>query len=160
MSGGRPLLFDMFRFGVSEAHCGKANRAHSYLICLTLGPAFLSGAIYLCLSRVVVAYGTHLSRLSPRAYAFIFMSSDFLSLVLQGAGGGITATAGLGDDSQHNLGVHIMVAGLVFQVVSLALYMVLCLDFAWKVKKSYANRNPQFAVVRDTRLFMGFLFGT
>ena len=35
-------------------------------ICLILGPAFLAASTYLCMGRIVVVYGRHLSRLSVR----------------------------------------------------------------------------------------------
>lgn len=37
-----------------------------YLICLTIGPAFLAAAIYVCLGRIVVVYGEAISRIRPR----------------------------------------------------------------------------------------------
>lgn len=65
----------------------------SYLVCLTIGPAFLCASIYLCLSRLVVVYGRNIARFSPAVYAVTFMICDFVSLVLQGTGGGLAATA-------------------------------------------------------------------
>ncbi|KAI9167840.1 Efflux pump himE [Paramyrothecium foliicola] len=64
-----------------------------YLVPLTIGPAFLAGALYLCLSRIIIVYGQHISRFSPRTYAITFMTNDFISLVLQGVDGGLAATA-------------------------------------------------------------------
>ena len=40
-----------------------------YLVCLTIAPAFLSACIYLCLGRIIVVYGEHVSRFRPRSYA-------------------------------------------------------------------------------------------
>lgn len=64
-----------------------------YLIFLTIAPAFLSAGIYLCLSRIVVLFGTHLSRVKPRTYTIIFCTSDLVSLILQGAGGALASVA-------------------------------------------------------------------
>jgi len=68
-----------------------------YLICLTMGPVFFAAAIYLCLGRIVVVYGEHISRIRPRTYTVFFMGCDVISLVTQAAGGGIAASVPLTD---------------------------------------------------------------
>jgi hypothetical protein len=95
-----------------------------YLVCLTLAPALFSAAIYLCLGRIVVVYGENLSRFRPRTYTLIFCGFDIFSLVLQATGGGIASTANSNSASQS--GINIMLAGLCFQVASLAFFALLC----------------------------------
>jgi hypothetical protein len=63
------------------------------LIPLTLAPALLTAGIYLCLGRVITVIGSENSRLKPKMYTYIFIGCDVLSLVLQGTGGGMAATA-------------------------------------------------------------------
>jgi hypothetical protein len=124
---------------------------------LTIGPAFLSGALYLCLSRIIIVYGEQISRFSPRAYAITFMTSDFISLVLQGTGGGIAATAN--DQNGSDTGRWIMVAGLVFQVVSLFIFMALGLEFMLRLRKTRENaKNPQFVKLRPMKKFTWFQY--
>lgn len=62
-----------------------------YLVTLTIAPAFLSAAIYLCLVRIVVVYGEKRSRFRPRTYTVLFCSCDFLALLLQAIGGAIAS---------------------------------------------------------------------
>jgi RTA1 like protein len=38
------------------------------LVCLTLGPAFFSAGIYVCLGRIIIVYGAENSRLRPQWY--------------------------------------------------------------------------------------------
>ena len=64
-----------------------------YLVTLTIAPAFLSAAIYLCLARIVVVYGEERSRFRPRTYTILFCSCDFLALLLQAIGGAIASIA-------------------------------------------------------------------
>ena len=135
----------------------ELTRFSSYLICLTIGPAFLSGAIYLCLARIITAYGEHLSRFQPRTYTITFMSCDFFSLVLQAIGGAIADTAGT--TSAEQTGVNIMIAGLSFQVVSLVVFIVLCSDFARHVFQRNRPLNAKFDTLRQTKRFRGFLWG-
>ena len=55
-----------------------SDRLRRYLICLTIAPAFLTAAIYLCLARIVVAYGENISRIAPRLYTIVFVTCDFV----------------------------------------------------------------------------------
>jgi hypothetical protein len=105
-----------------------------------MGPAFLSAAIYLCLSRIVILYGPKLSRFSPRTYTITFISCDIFSLVLQAIGGGMASTAE--EQKKLDTGTHIMVAGLSFQVASLLLFIGLCIDFALAVRRSSSAIPP------------------
>ncbi|OCL03471.1 putative RTA1 domain protein [Glonium stellatum] len=125
------------------------------LVTLTIAPAFLSASIYLCLSRIVVVYGEDLSRFRPRTYTLTFITCDFISLVLQAAGGAIAS--GANTPSQTQMGINIMIAGLSFQVFSLALFMVLTAEFAWRVSRSPARLNASFERLRETRIFTAFL---
>jgi len=129
-----------------------------YLICLTLGPAFLNASIYLCLGRLVIIYGEHMSRFKAKTYSIVFISSDIVSLVLQAVGGALTSTATT--QTASNVGVDIMIAGLAFQVFSLVVFMLLCIDFASKVKRAGPlAREMKYAELRQTRPFRLFLWG-
>ena len=141
----------------SSSQAVLLTQARRYLVCLTIGPAFLAAAIYLCLSRIVVVYGESASRLRPANYTLIFVGCDFLSLLLQAAGGGIAASANT--DSLTNVGRDIMVAGVAWQVFSLALFSATCLDFAGRVRKtSRSQLNPAFTEFRESAKFKLFLF--
>jgi len=133
----------------------KDEAFQMYLICLTIAPAFLSASIYLCLARIVVVYGEGLSRIRPRTYTILFITCDFISLVLQAAGGGLAATANT--KSADWEGIHIMIAGLAFQVASLALFLLLCAEFAWRVHRAGSWTDPSFASLRSTFKWKGFL---
>ncbi|KAF2813054.1 putative RTA1 domain protein [Mytilinidion resinicola] len=131
------------------------------LICLTIAPAFLSAAIYLTLGRVIVIYGPPVSPLKPRTYSIIFVSCDLLSLILQSAGGAITATADTGDQTTHDLGVHIMIAGLIFQVVSLCVFMALCAAIwlrIWRHPDLVADESEKLSALRKTRMWRVMLW--
>ncbi|GFF26712.1 sphingoid long-chain base transporter RSB1 [Aspergillus udagawae] len=130
-----------------------------YLICLTIGPAFLSAAIYICLGHIVVVYGEDISRLKPRTYTIIFVICDFLSLVLQAAGGAITSTAGHDQQNLRQTGINIMIAGLASQVASLGVFLCLCADFAWRVYKNPDKLNESMYHIRKTLKWKAFLTG-
>ncbi|EXJ56921.1 hypothetical protein A1O7_07265 [Cladophialophora yegresii CBS 114405] len=126
-----------------------------YLIGLTIGPAFLTAAIYLCLGRIITLYAIELSLLSPRAITLIFVFCDFVSLLLQAAGGAIASTSDTEADNQ--VGINVMIAGLASQVVSLVIFIAICAHFGWKVLKNPIKLDPQFTTLRNSRRFKGML---
>ncbi|RHZ46407.1 RTA1 domain-containing protein [Aspergillus thermomutatus] len=130
-----------------------------YLICLTIGPAFFSAAIYICLSRIVVVYGEDISRLKPKTYTIIFVLCDLLSLVLQAAGGAITSTADKDQRDLRQTGINIMIAGLASQVASLGVFLCLCADFAWRLYKNPDKLNGSMHHIRKTLKWKAFLIG-
>ncbi|KAK8062135.1 Sphingoid long-chain base transporter RSB1 [Apiospora hydei] len=142
----------------------------TYLVPLTIAPAFITASMYLCLARLIhiIDPALQYTRLKPMMYTWIFVTFDFIALILQGAGGGITAT---GDDNkdQVDLGVNVMMAGLGFQVFSLVAFSALCGDFTWRVRKgqrewrtaSVASTDPviedRYRALRTTLMFRGLI---
>jgi hypothetical protein len=104
------------------------------LIPLTIAPALLTAGIYMCLGRVIVVAGAENSRLKPKLYEYIFVGCDILSLLLQGVGGGLAATAK--DSKGSRSGVNIMIAGLVSQVVTMSCFLALWADFAIRTRRA------------------------
>ena len=78
-------------------------------------------------------------------YTKIFVTFDVISLVLQGAGGGVAATSD-NDKAMNDMGVNIMIAGLAFQVISLVIFSALCSDFAWRLHKGTVSGKMRFTV--------------
>ncbi|KAL8709907.1 MAG: hypothetical protein Q9220_005357 [cf. Caloplaca sp. 1 TL-2023] len=141
----------------------KSDPFLMYLVVITIAPCFLTAAIYLSLSRIILVYGEHLARFKPRTYTIIFICCDVFSLVLQAIGGALADTADT--HSAEQSGINIMIAGLSFQVVSLTVFAVLCADFAWSVRKSSGPSREQLqqrllstSSVRTFYAFIGVLF--
>ncbi|KAL4744120.1 RTA1-domain-containing protein [Aspergillus similis] len=146
-----------------------------YMVCLTIAPAFLSAAIYVSLARIVAVYTTRVSRIKQRSYSLVFVACDIVSLLLQAAGGAITTSS---SSSTVQAGINIMIAGLASQVASLTLYLVICLDLAWRIYRlplkserleptatdssqdPVVNRvvlNPDSADIRASKTWVAFL---
>ncbi|KAI9641625.1 hypothetical protein NHQ30_009479 [Ciborinia camelliae] len=92
-----------------------------------------------------------------------FIPCDLLSLLLQAAGGGLASVASHSNKSPDT-GDHIMVAGLAFQVFTLLIFMILCIDFATRTRSRYKSlgssafdQNPAFITLRSSKGFKGFL---
>ena len=52
------------------------NAFLAQIVCITIGPAFLSAGMYLCLSRIVVIYGEENSRLPSKWYTRLVRTTD------------------------------------------------------------------------------------
>lgn len=120
--------------------------------------AFLSAGIYLTLKHIVLTIGEEYSRLQAIWYTWIFILCDLFSLILQGAGGGIAATAN--DDKMQKVGNNLMMTGIVFQVFTFLVFGILSGLYA---RSAYANRNSfsqsTVALLSSTKfkLFVGSL---
>jgi hypothetical protein len=121
---------------------------------LTIGPTFFTASIYLCLSRIIVVFGEGLARFKPRTYTISFIISDIISLVLQATGGAKASGAPTYDAKQ--VGIHIMVAGLALQVISLVFFLILCADFVHSVHKSPGLKDPLFKALGQLKNFDHF----
>ncbi|KAH1607698.1 hypothetical protein KXX44_008932 [Aspergillus fumigatus] len=77
----------------------------------------------LVLEIIIIYHGEEISRLKPRNYAIFFVSCDVIALILQSAGGALTSAAEDADGRQ--MGLNVMIAGLVFQVAALTLFIAL-----------------------------------
>ncbi|KAF2175307.1 RTA1-domain-containing protein [Zopfia rhizophila CBS 207.26] len=120
------------------------------LIPLTIAPALLTAGIYLCLGRVITAIGSGNSRLKPKMYSIVFVGCDLLALVLQAIGG------------SSDMGVKIMIAGLISQVVSMVLFFLIWGDFILRTRRAKLSGSlartqpPLYDQLRSTKTFKFF----
>jgi len=133
------------------------------ICCLTIAPAFMAAGIYLCLRRIVYAFGPENSRLPPEYYTRIFIPCDVISLVLQATGGGMASVASH-NGSSVDTGDNIMIAGLAFQVFTLVVFMAVSLDFAVntilrhrRLGDAALDQDQTVRRVRNSKMFRGFL---
>jgi len=108
---------------------------------LVLGPSFIAAAIYLTLKHFVLYCGPQYSILKPRLYPWIFVGCDFCSMVLQGIGGGMAAAGGTNNKKLIDGGNNMIVAGIAFQVITMAVCGLLVLVYIIRYKKGVASRN-------------------
>lgn len=110
---------------------------------------FFAAGIYLTLSRIIVHYGVRYSWLTPKRISITFMTSDIIALVLQAAGGVIADTANT--KKLSNIGTHILVAGLAFQVLSLLFFINVSCHYAMKVLRLMGGKDT---VVQDPHQYL------
>lgn len=106
------------------------------IVCLVLAPTFVAAGVYLTLKHIVLNLGPEHSKLKPRLFTWIFISCDIGSLILQAAGGGVAAAAGKTNQKLLKAGDDIIIAGIAFQVVTMAVCGLLGLNFFWNVFRS------------------------
>lgn len=128
------------------------------ICCLIISPAFISAGIYLTLKHIVLSFGEQWSRLRPAAwYTRIFITGDIISLVLQGAGGGIAATANPGSNLQ-DVGTNLMIAGVVFQVVILSVFGMLLAEYTIRTYRRRNQLSQEAMALFHRRSFQCFMF--
>lgn len=111
------------------------------IVCIILAPTLICAGIYLTLKHVARTVGPELSRLKPRLYTWIFIPFDVFCLSLQAVGGGVDAAASSSKDNVNftllKVGNDIIIAGIVLQVVNLAVFGLLSLDFFWRARRFF-----------------------
>jgi len=97
------------------------------MVTTVLAPTPMVAANFIILGRIVTRLGASYSRIPPRLYTIIFCTCDFVTLAIQGTGGGMASTA---DDP--TTGSNILLAGIVLQLVVIIVYSLFALEFFWR----------------------------
>jgi hypothetical protein len=112
---------------------------------LVIAPIFFAAAIYLILARLIVRRGPHFSLLKPKAYLWVFCSCDFVSLFIQAAGGGL-ASAEANTNKSTKPGTHFIVAGILFQLLSMTVFSACFAFFIYRSKHIHTPRNEKLVI--------------
>jgi hypothetical protein len=126
------------------------------ICCLIISPAFVSAGVYLTLKHIVLNFGERWSRLRPNWYTWIFIGGDLLSLVLQGAGGGLAATADNGSSLQ-DVGTNLMIAGVIWQVVCLAFFGYFLAEYTIRTHRHRDELSPSAMSLLNSNKFRYFM---
>ncbi|KAI9164112.1 Sphingoid long-chain base transporter RSB1 [Paramyrothecium foliicola] len=112
---------------------------------LVVGPIFVAAAIYVALGVLIKAVGHQYSVVRPKAYLWLFLVVDVLSLLIQAGGGGLASgAANQGQDTQP--GARLMVAGIIFQLVSMTGFCVLFAIFLWRTRHLALLKGQQLVI--------------
>lgn len=94
---------------------------------LSFAPAFLAAAWYITLGYLIRLLGPQYCRFNPTLYAIVFVIGDLASLIIQAVGGGQASAADTLKGA--NDGAHVMVAGVICQMVVMIAYSALLAEF-------------------------------
>ncbi|KAJ4419257.1 hypothetical protein N0V82_005060, partial [Gnomoniopsis sp. IMI 355080] len=92
-----------------------------FVLGTTTGPTFITAAIYTILPHLVVLYGSDVSALQkPLWLSYFFLIFDVLALAFQALGSAFAAEGF--DRLEIQQGVNVLIAGLVFQLISIIIF--------------------------------------
>ena len=119
-------------------------------------PAFFTAGIYIILGRLINTFGQEVSPISPKAYLYIFCTSDIISLVVQAVGGAMASIAMQETpEGDTDNGTHIMVGGILFQLVVIVIFSILFTRVIIRTFKSCgpALKYPKIRLVIAATVF-------
>ncbi|KAL2868252.1 RTA1 domain-containing protein [Aspergillus lucknowensis] len=96
---------------------------------LIIAPTFYTAGVYILLGRFIQILGRESSVLSPKVYLWIFVTCDIISLVVQAIGGAMASSAASKENGNTTPGTNIMVAGIIFQMASITIFVLCAADF-------------------------------
>ncbi|KID79512.1 Efflux pump himE [Metarhizium brunneum] len=128
---------------------------------IILAPTFICVSIYLTLKHAALHLNPRLSRIPPRWYPRLFLPADLSCLIVQAIGGGIAAAAGHSNPKLLEDGNRAIIAGVVLQVLVLAVFGALATDYfarAARHMRSCDATAPELALWHDAK-FRAFVLG-
>ncbi|KAJ5371767.1 hypothetical protein N7517_003773 [Penicillium concentricum] len=102
---------------------------------LIIAPTMFTAGIYILLGRFIQIAGPESSIFTPKQYLWIFCTCDVVSLVIQAVGGGLASSESGVSGGDTAPGTQTMVAGIVFQLVSISIFVVCTIDFVRRVTR-------------------------
>jgi hypothetical protein len=117
---------------------------------LIMAPVFFSAYDYFILGIAIKRLGPQYSILRPGWYFIVFITADIVSLILQAVGGGQAASSAA-NSTPTTSATNIMVAGIIFQLVSMGIFVILGFDFTLRARsrRPYAFRERQIAARKE-----------
>ena len=121
-------------------------------VLILVAPALFAASIYMVYGRLVTrANAEHLSLISAKRTTRLFVIGDVCAFLAQTAGAGLQASK-----TSHtvDIGIDLLIAGLSFQAVWFAFFIVVAVCFHVRLKR--AGSLPPFA---GPRSWLGLLYG-
>lgn len=125
---------------------------------LLLGPILFAASLYMTLSRLVRALdAAHCAIIAPRWLTRIFVFGDVFSFIVQASGAGLRVQAGMGNSTMDpELGSHIIVGGLIFQIIIFGLFIVTALMFHIRFRRDTEPDGSSHIPWRSTLAMLYF----
>ncbi|KAK4957455.1 hypothetical protein LTR10_005418 [Elasticomyces elasticus] len=97
------------------------------IIVLLVAPILFSASIYMVLGRIIVTMqAQHYSMIKTKWLTAVFVTSDVICFLIQAAGAGLMAR---GNRSTTNAGSHIVLVGLIVQIVIFCFFVLVAVVF-------------------------------
>lgn len=115
-----------------------------YFLIVT-APVFFSAAIYTLVSVMINIYGREYAPMPPKVILGVFIASDVVATIVQIAGAALVGVAYSNEENPTTYD-HILLAGLAFQVVTFAIFLVVLAWTLVKARNSPATISNSFIV--------------
>ncbi|KAF7557689.1 hypothetical protein G7Z17_g457 [Cylindrodendrum hubeiense] len=112
------------------------------LVMLILGPTLVAASISVTFKHIVLWYGPEHSIFKPWLYPWVFVGTDLFSIVIQSAGGIVSARAIGGEVKNQELldvGSALLVAGTTFQMANMVVCGGLMVLYLWRRRRGITN---------------------
>lgn len=120
---------------------------------ILLGLILFAASIYMILGRIIRATnGERYSFIPIKWLTKIFVGGDVTCFLIQGGGGGILSSAKSQKDV--NLGESVILAGLIFQIIVFAVFVVASGTYHYKIRQASATRPLSSATPLDRYMIM------
>ncbi|KAI5116948.1 hypothetical protein M0805_003676 [Coniferiporia weirii] len=156
------------RLWSSKTFLGNAFNPYLMQISSTIiSPTPILAANFVILGTIIGQLGSRYSRLGPRWYTIVFCTSDVVALVVQAVGGASASEAASpSDGGDPETGAHIMLAGIVIQLVAIIIYASLATEFLFRYNKDRPVRHTSVDNGRGVldhkikRMILGLIIST
>ena len=109
--------------------------------------------IYVLLGFITQQQGPKYSTMPPKAFGITFIINDVISIIIQAIGGGMASSAAHnGEDA--STGGHIMLAGIIYQLVCVLVYAGFLVEFCvryYQNKPVKNSRNEGIALNQENK---------
>lgn len=122
-------------------------------IFILLGPALFAASIYMCLGRTIRGIrADHHSLIRPRNLTRTFVTTDVLSIMVQGGAAGLMVTG-----KNPKLGKGIVIAGLMIQIVAFGFFAVTAVIFQRRIGRYPTNESYDSSIPWKKSMRMLFI---
>lgn len=123
------------------------------LVMLILAPTLVAASISVTFKWIVLYLDPKYSVLKPKWYPWVFVGTDFISIIIQAVGGAISAGATSGSTPNQkllDLGSGLLIAGVAFQAANMAFCGGLMLIYWLRYRKGLQRGDIMQGLEMDT----------
>ncbi|KAF3398150.1 Protein RTA1 [Penicillium rolfsii] len=143
---------EVVAYAIRAASVKKPDNIGLYAISATLiviAPVLVCASLYILIGRLIQSTEKEpallFGKVSPAWIPRVFVTSDILSFLTQASGSGI-ASSNDWEGTQKDVGVGVLIGGLVLQLATFALFLVIVIWFDMKSKPSSHGGSMEHGV--------------
>ncbi|KIX08706.1 uncharacterized protein Z518_03363 [Rhinocladiella mackenziei CBS 650.93] len=142
-------IFEAVGYGARAWAHSNTTKTTPYAIqslLILLGPILFAASIYMILGRLIRStHGERYSFVRTKWMTKIFVGGDVTCFLIQGGGGGILS--GANSQKDIDLGEHIILGGLILQIVVFAVFVIVAASFHLRARHTLDLRRTFYLVI-------------